>query len=154
MAKTPCGPLPQPEPVKKHALRFDLARFWAVVSVIASPILSAQPLPTLNFAWDYPPTNTADGFLLLRGGALAAPPIPKTERTAATAVGPGLHTFTVAATNAGGAATSAPVQVRVLRVILEKSASPAGPWTADEALFKTWQSGPSNQFFRARLDLQ
>jgi hypothetical protein len=141
---------------KNNALRFDLRRFVWLSAVLTLPFqLAAQPpLPTLILRWDYPDTNNAAGFLLLRGTNVCAG-TGKTNRTAmAGPTPPGIHTFSAAATNASGAATSTPVQVRVVRVTLEKAPTPAGPWTSDEAIYKTWQSGPSNQFLRARLDLR
>lgn len=109
---------------------------------------SAADIP---FAWDYAATNPPATFLLLGPQTVIPTPL---KAAVATNIPPGFHDFRAAATNDAGGATSAPVRVGVVKVTIERAGSPTGPWTTDTLYFRSYPLGPSNGFFRARMDWQ
>lgn len=141
-----------PSAWKNSALGLALARFVWASAVLTLAILtgaSAAP-PPLKFIWDYSETNAPAAFTLLWGTNRY---FASTNLTGAVSNVPaGLQTFRVVATNTAGAATSGPVQLRLVRVTIESAPSPLGPWLAKTNFYEPLPG--TNQFIRSRVDLQ
>ena len=127
-------------------------KLWPFIALVGS--LNAQPaLPTIVMKWDYASTNPPATYTLL-WGTNQLPAGTNLTASVSNAL-PNTYSFRASASNAGGSATSTPpVVVRVVRVNLETGPSPSGPWTGKTAIYDMATVGPSNLFFRARLDIQ
>lgn len=119
---------------------------------LLSGSLWAQPaLPSITMAWDYPSTVPAS-FLLL-WGTNSLPTGTNTRGTVLLAP-PSIYTFHAVATNLYGSATSLSARVLVVRVHLETSSSLLGPWSSKTIIYDVSQIYSTNEFFRARVDIQ